>query len=148
MTLGEIDTPMVNAMNSLKARNDNSRPQRAARVALKGQALVCLDPTLPVPAVKDALAGAGWQVFCAKGGGELRALAMEMEQATILLSDRLLGRESVWLTARKILMAHPHMRVVIVGQRPSAKAERMAHFIGAEFVAFTEIGSLIERVNK
>ena len=39
--------------------------------------------------------------------------------------------EGGWLVCKKMLLERPSLRVVLVGPRPSAKAERFAHFLGA-----------------
>ena len=115
----------------------------------KGNLIVYLDSTLPVHAIKDRLRQDGWQVFCAKQLAEMGALVTEMDTAVVILGDNQPNNESAYLTTKKLLMKSNHVKVVIAGNRPSAKSERMADFVGAEaYIAVSDANQFVNRLNE
>ncbi|QVL33088.1 hypothetical protein KIH39_04005 [Telmatocola sphagniphila] len=126
-----------------------NKPQGGRRKASRGCLILCLDSKLPLPQIKESLTAEGWEVFCAKKSSGLRALSCEMDSALVVLSDHLPGNESGFLMASKLRLSCPSMRVVIVGNRPSAKSERLADFVGAEsYVAVTDLEQFTNRLKE
>jgi DNA-binding response OmpR family regulator len=82
--------------------------------------------------VAEQLRRRGWDVHTANPDEAVRATIRRNAHAVVILTES--ACESGYLTAVKIRKAKPKARVVLVGER-TAKAEKMARFVGAEFVA-------------
>lgn len=73
----------------------------------------------------------GWEVYVARTPCEARRLVRKVTPAVSILSAEYPRQESGWLTARKMLMEDPDLRVMLVGTNSSPRAERFAAFVGA-----------------
>lgn len=71
---------------------------------------------------------AGWDVYPAEGGAQLRRLARLLD-ADLLLLDLALDGESGWLTAAKLRHERPETRIVLLGE-DTARNRRLAAFVG------------------
>jgi hypothetical protein len=128
-------------MNAEYRKRSNSKQKQSL-----GQVAICLNDQVNAAGVKEALKTRHLQPFCTRLGGEMRGLLMEMIDPVILLSDPLPGKETVWLTARKILVNRPQAKILVLGTRPSVKAERMAEFIGVRYLPYTDEARVAEEV--
>ena len=93
----------------------------------------CLVLALNDDVERDAVAAryrrAGWDVYLAGGGAELRRLARLLEADLVLLSLTL-DAESGWLTCAKLLREVPAARVMLCGD-DTPRNRRLASFVGA-----------------
>lgn len=114
-----------------KSFNDNAK--KAPRLVLgSGSAFAEL--------MAEALRTRGWDVHTAKAEETVKA-AIRKNPAAVVIP--VAGTESGYLTAAKIRKAKPKLKVVLVGER-TAKAEKLARFVGAEFAAETDgVGGLL-----
>lgn len=81
--------------------------------------------------LKQLLQSHGFDVLSARSFTEARKLARAGQTVASVLATEMNKLESGWLTCKKMLLEQPSMRIVLVGNKPSAKAERFAHFLGA-----------------
>lgn len=80
----------------------------------------------------EALRARGWDVHTVRSEEAVKA-AIKKNPAAVVVPV-CAGAESGFLTAAKIRKAKPRLKVVLVGER-TAKTEKLAKFVGAEFAA-------------
>jgi DNA-binding response OmpR family regulator len=81
--------------------------------------------------LKSLFLAHGFDVHTAKTAKEARQLSRHRQTVASILSTEGNKLESGWLTCKKMLLEQPKLRIVLLGNRPSAKSERFAHFLGA-----------------
>jgi ActR/RegA family two-component response regulator len=115
-------------------KSNNDAPRKAPRLVLgSGSAFAEL--------MAEALRARGWDVYTAKSEEAVKA-AIRKNPAAVVIPVSACG-ESGYLTAAKLRRAKPKMKVVLVGER-TAKAEKLARFVGAEFAAESDgVGGLL-----
>ena len=86
----------------------------------------------------------GFDVYTARSSAEVRELARQGNTVASVLATESGRFESGWLTCKKLLLEQPSLRVVLVGHRPSAKSERVAHFLGA--MAYVSTSSSLQSI--
>jgi len=72
----------------------------------------------------------GWEVYLAEAAPQVRRLTRDMEPVVVAL-DVDLREQSGWLTCCKLLLEHPHLKVILVASHPAPDRHRFAAFIGA-----------------
>ena len=89
----------------------------------------------------EALRARGWDVHTVRSEEAVKA-AIKKNPAAVVIPVWA-GAESGFLTAAKIRKAKPRLKVVLVGER-TAKSEKLAKFVGAEFAAEADgVGGLL-----
>jgi hypothetical protein len=101
------------------------QPVRAARLVL------ALPDSARAGEIRIHFAEQGWEVHDSRGGCATRRLARKLSPAAVVLAVDNAHAESGWLTCNKLLFEKPHLRVVLLGEKPSPRAERLAEFVGA-----------------
>lgn len=100
-------------------------PSRTARLVL------ALPDTPRRGEIRQYFADQGWEVHIARSSCEVRTLAHKLSPAATVLAADGSGGESGWLTCSKLVLERPRLRVVLVGEKPSPRTERLAAFVGA-----------------
>ena len=72
----------------------------------------------------------GWEVRQAIDGPDVRRLAHYLAPAAVILDVDLPG-QSGWLTAAKLRLDRPGLKIFLVGEHRSESNERLAAFVGA-----------------
>jgi len=100
--------------------------------SVRGARLVlALPDSLRAGEIRTHFADQGWEVHDSRGGCATRRLARKLSPAAVVLAVENPHAESGWLTCNKLLLEKPHLRVVLLGGKPSPRAERLAEFVGA-----------------
>jgi ActR/RegA family two-component response regulator len=94
--------------------------------------------------LKRLLQAHGFDVHSARSFAEARSLARQGQTVASVIATEANKLESGWLTCKKMLLEQPAMRVVLVGNKPSAKSERFAHFLGAS--AYVSTSSSVQSI--
>ncbi len=81
--------------------------------------------------IQDAFRQQGWEVHIAPIDADARRLVRKVRPLATVLCAEPPGRESGWLTCRKLLMEKPGHKVVLVSPNPSEVDRRLAEFVGA-----------------
>jgi DNA-binding response OmpR family regulator len=93
---------------------------------------MALPESVLLTATIDRLRRAGWRVFHASTGDDVRELADDIgPEVVVLPADG--SDESGWLTCAKLLEATPELGVIVVG-KAAADEPDFARFIGATLV--------------
>jgi DNA-binding response OmpR family regulator len=79
----------------------------------------------------------GWEVHTLTADHDVHAAAAETEPHAILLQEEA-GDESGYLACAKLRSAQPCLKVVVIGSVRTGRRERLAKFVGAEFVTEAE----------
>jgi len=121
-------------ISCVRNKSGNEAARKAPRLVLSsGSAFAVM--------LTDALRSRGWDVHTVRSDEAVKA-AIKKNPAAVVIPV-CAGAESGFLTAAKIRKAKPRLKVVLVGER-TAKAEKLAKFVGAEFAAETDgIGGLL-----
>ena len=113
-----------NWLNRLNDNRGGCATQKAPRVVFGGG-----------PAFADRLADQfrllGWDICTAATADELHRKVLRKNPAAVVLPAAT-SCESGFLTAAKLRLLKPRLRVVLVGE-PSGAARRLAGFVGAAF---------------
>jgi hypothetical protein len=96
--------------------------------------------------IRTHFAEQGWEVHDSRGGCATRRLARKLCPAAVVLAVDNAHAESGWLTCNKLLFEKPHLRVVLLGEKPSPRAERLAEFVGA--AAYLPVTAPLAQVEK
>lgn len=130
----------MRTMNSNCMRNTCATltPKRAAkRVVLAGRFKTGTN-------VADHFRKQGWEVFTVTTERDVHATAVKMDPHAILLPE-VAGDESGYLACAKLLITQPDLKVVVVGKERTAKRERFAEFVGAQFMTEDDgVGELVK----
>lgn len=114
-----------------------------------GRPLLLLAHTDPVYAAvaRRYFRQSGWDVVVARTPLEVRRLARQVS-ATIVVLDTEFRVESGWLTCAKLTDEHPYLTVILSTPHPTARARRLASFVGASDVVDQQAGvsSLVDAV--
>lgn len=95
----------------------------------------------------DRFRALGWEVHTVAADHDVHAAAAETDPHAVLLPERA-GDESGYLACAKLLQTYPELRVVVVGAVRTPLRERLAEFVGAEFVAETDgVSELVAAVS-
>ena len=101
------------------------RKEQAARVVLAlGEGLVARP-------IEEAFRRNGWDVHLAGPEADPRRVVGNLRPLATVLATTPRGRESGWLTCKKLLMERPKLKVVLVHEDPTARDLRLAEFVGA-----------------
>lgn len=75
----------------------------------------------------------GWEVHTVAADHDVHVAAAETDPHAILLQETA-GDESGYLACAKLRRTQPDLKVVVIGAERTARRERFAEFVGAEFV--------------
>jgi hypothetical protein len=81
--------------------------------------------------IHEAFRQQGWEVHVANSACEVQRLVYEVRPRASILCTEPANRESGWLTCKKLVMAKPALRVVLVTNAPTDADRRLADFVGA-----------------
>jgi len=73
----------------------------------------------------------GWEVLLPSAGMDLRETTRKARARAVVLDASPVGRESGYLTCKKLLMERPFTKVVLVAPAAPAADRRLAAFVGA-----------------
>jgi DNA-binding response OmpR family regulator len=96
--------------------------------------------------IAEQLRRFGWDVQTATTTDEAVTLALEANPTAVVLPVEAEDGESGYLTCAKLRRVRPRVKLVLVGDGPTAKDQRLAGFVGAtlvgEAVAADEVAKL------
>ncbi len=116
----------MNTIGKIRKTTATRTPPRSAkRVVLAGRFALST-------VVADQFRKLGWEVHTVAADHDVHAVAAETEPHAILIPE--LAGESGYLACVKLLRTQPDLKVVVIGTERTARRERFAEFVGAEFV--------------
>jgi ActR/RegA family two-component response regulator len=132
-------------MNRHRAISPN--PSRSEKTLCRTARLVlALPDNLRTEEMRAYFRQQGWDVHIARSSCQVRKLARQFAPAGIILAAEGTDGESGWLTCAKLLMERCRLRVVLMGEEASLKAERQAAFVGA--VAYLTQGASVQTIER